>query len=239
MIAKKNSGVNLERKRIAFFNIGLLGVGSLVLAAFTYQAPLEHEKEMAEVKPSEINYIEEYVKPKEEPIVIKKQKVEKPQDEPQTQPSLGDPNKVSADSKMVDDSQTSVDATVVISGPPGDDLEGDDIGPLADETGLVGFPSVPASFIGGVAEMKKFLMDEIVYPELEQSEGVSRKVYVYFVVEKDGSISNVKIENPEGDGLDREAKRVVRKFPKWIPAENKGKKVRTYLVIPINFDLVN
>lgn len=235
MITKKNSGANLERRRIAFFNIGLLGAGSLALAAFTYRAPIEHEKELAQVRSSEINYVQEFVEPKKpDPIVIKKTEVDKPKDELVTQPSLGNPSQVNEFSGETDNTQTDMTATVVISGPPGNDLEGDEIGDIEVEP-LDAFPDIEASFIGGYAEMSKFIQNKLVYPELERQEGIGRKVYVYFVVEKDGSISGIRIENPEGDGLDREAKRVVQSFPKWKPGETKGRIVRTSVILPITF----
>lgn len=236
MIAKKNSRANLERKRVTFFNIGLLGAGSLVLAAFTYTSPLEHEKEMAKVEPSKINYIQEYVEEKKpKPIVIKqKVKEDTPKTTPNPNPILGDPKKVGEQYRETDNKATSVDPTVSI-GAPGDGWEEDPLGGMVCEE-VVEFADTPASFLGGYIEMTQFIQSKMEYPEIELMQGIGRKVYVYFVVEKDGTISNIKIENPEGDGLDREAKRVIKLFPKWKPGEVKGKKVRTSVVLPITFN---
>ncbi len=65
------------------------------------------------------------------------------------------------------------------------------------------------------------------------------KVFVSFVVEKDGSIQNVKVEKGVSSILDEEAMRVVRNMPKWTPAMKDGKEVRTSLTLPIVFHLSN
>jgi protein TonB len=63
------------------------------------------------------------------------------------------------------------------------------------------------------------------------------KVYIQFVVEKDGSITDVKIIRGLGSGLDEIAKKAVRKMPKWEPGEQRGKPVRVRFVLPVNFTL--
>jgi periplasmic protein TonB len=59
------------------------------------------------------------------------------------------------------------------------------------------------------------------------------------VVEKDGQITNIEIKRGVDSDLDKEAKRLIRKMPKWIAGETHGKKVRTHVVLPINFVLRN
>ena len=63
------------------------------------------------------------------------------------------------------------------------------------------------------------------------------RVFLSFVVEKDGSITNVSIERGVSPEIDKEAKRVIRKMPKWIPGEASGKKCRARCRLPINFQL--
>jgi len=67
--------------------------------------------------------------------------------------------------------------------------------------------------------------------------GVKGKVYVQFVVEKDGSITDIKIIRGIGSGCDAEAKRAVKRMPKWQPGEQRGKPVRVRFVLPVNFSL--
>jgi protein TonB len=94
-----------------------------------------------------------------------------------------------------------------------------------------------AAFPGGDAALFKFVREHITYPAYEKEADISGKVLVRFVVEKDGSVSNVEILKKVSPGLDKEAKRVVESMPKWSPAKNNGKPVRLYFNLPINFTL--
>ena len=91
------------------------------------------------------------------------------------------------------------------------------------------------SFPGGESEMYRWLGFNISYPQLAAEEGVSGKVTVQFVVEKDGSISDVKVLRGKHPALDAEAVRVVRNMPKWNPGKNNGQPVRVTYTLPINF----
>ena len=94
-------------------------------------------------------------------------------------------------------------------------------------------------FPGGDAEMYKWLGNQIVYPPQAAEEGVSGKVTVSFIVEKDGSISNVTVVRGKHPALDKEAVRVVSKMPKWIPGKNNGAPVRVTYMLPVTFKLQN
>ncbi len=96
-----------------------------------------------------------------------------------------------------------------------------------------------AVFSGGFAEMNKFLADNIKYPEQAVKDSVQGKVMLSFVVETDGSISDVKILRGLSEECDAEAVRVIKSMPKWEPAKNKGKKVRQEFVLPVTFNLNN
>jgi protein TonB len=75
------------------------------------------------------------------------------------------------------------------------------------------------------------------YPAAAAEEGVSGKVTVQFIVEKDGSITNVHVVRGKHPALDAEAKRVVSKMPKWTPGRNNGQPVRVTYNLPVNFQL--
>lgn len=93
------------------------------------------------------------------------------------------------------------------------------------------------SFPGGDAEMMKWLSNNINYPPAAAEEGVSGKVTIQFVVEKDGSISNVIVARGKHPALDQEAVRVVKKMPKWTPGRNNGAPVRVTYLLPVTFKL--
>lgn len=92
-------------------------------------------------------------------------------------------------------------------------------------------------FPGGEAEMYKWLGNNIVYPPAAAEEGVSGRVVVEFVVGKDGSITNVKVVRPRHPALDKEAVRVVKAMPKWIPGRNNGQPVKVTYTLPVTFKL--
>ena len=92
-------------------------------------------------------------------------------------------------------------------------------------------------FAGGEAEMYKWLSANIVYPPAAAEEGVSGRVVVEFVVGKDGSITNVRVVRPRHPALDKEALRVVKSMPKWIPGRNNGQPVKVTYTLPVTFKL--
>ncbi len=92
-------------------------------------------------------------------------------------------------------------------------------------------------FNGGEAAMYKWLSDNIVYPSAASEEGVQGRVVVEFVVGKDGSITNVRVVRPRHPALDKEAVRVVKAMPKWIPGRNNGQPVKVTYTLPVTFKL--
>lgn len=90
---------------------------------------------------------------------------------------------------------------------------------------------------GGVPALRQFLASSVKYPDAAIKKGIQGKVYVNFVVEKDGSVSNVKIARGVDPSLNTEALRVVKLLPKWNPAKQKGEPVAVQYTVPINFAL--
>lgn len=83
--------------------------------------------------------------------------------------------------------------------------------------------------------MFKFISENVKYPEVDKEMGNQGRVYVEFIVEKDGSLTNVKVLRGVSKTIDEEAKRVIRAMPNWIPGESGGKIVRTKTRLPISF----
>ena len=92
-------------------------------------------------------------------------------------------------------------------------------------------------FPGGEKAMFEFLSKNIVYPEKAKEAGIQGRVFVGFVIEKDGSVSEVKIMKGVGGECDEEALRVVKSMPNWKPGKKDGKVVRVSYTLPINFKL--
>ena len=90
---------------------------------------------------------------------------------------------------------------------------------------------------GGAPEMMKYLATNVKYPEEAFSKGIEGRVILTFIVEKDGSISNVKVAKSVNEVIDAEAVRVVENMPKWKPGKQNGKEVRVKYTIPVTFRL--
>ena len=92
-------------------------------------------------------------------------------------------------------------------------------------------------FAGGEIALQKYLYANIQYPELARKEGIQGRVYVTYVVETDGSITDVRILRGIGGGCDEEAIKVVKNMPKWTPGTQRGQAVRVQFNFPIRFVL--
>ena len=111
-------------------------------------------------------------------------------------------------------------------------------GEAVDDEALLGIVAESdPEFPGGMESMYKFIQDNLKYPQLALENGIQGRVYVTFVVEEDGSISNVRVLRDIGGGCGAEAKRVVEMMPKWKPGKQRDKVVRTQYNLPVNFVL--
>jgi TonB family protein len=113
------------------------------------------------------------------------------------------------------------------------------IKPMVDSNGDPTYMTVEQNpeFQGGYEGMQKFLRDKITYPTLAQKSGIQGTVFVQFIIEKTGEISNIKILRGIGGGCDEEAMRVVKEMPKWIPGRQNGEAVSVMFQIPVKFQL--
>lgn len=93
------------------------------------------------------------------------------------------------------------------------------------------------SFPGGQAALMQFLSSHVKYPAVAEENGIQGRVTVQFVVEKDGSVTDVKTMKSVDPSLDKEAERVVKSMPKWIPGKQNGSAVRVKYFVPVVFRL--
>jgi len=91
--------------------------------------------------------------------------------------------------------------------------------------------------VGGAAAWAKFLQKNLRFPAVAQEQNVSGRVTLSFIIEKDGSLSNIKVEHGAGYGFDEEALRVLKLAKAWKPGIQNGQPVRVRYNIPINFQL--
>ena len=93
------------------------------------------------------------------------------------------------------------------------------------------------TYEGGDVALLKYLTDSVKYPELAKKHGVQGRVVIGFIVEKDGSLTNVKVLRAVDRALDAEALRVVMGMPKWIPGRQNEQRVRVKYNVPVSFRL--
>ena len=105
------------------------------------------------------------------------------------------------------------------------------------DTNVYDMPEQMPEFPGGATAMEHFISDNLTYPDEARAKKIQGKVYIQFVVEKDGSVSHVKIRRGVHPLLDEEAIRVIKMMPAWKPGSMRGKIVRVRHTIPIVFAL--
>jgi len=230
MVSKKNPELNPEKNRLVYFQLGLLVTGASVLMAFTWRSPiLSDQIELAQERTSDIPVME-VVKELDEPIIEIL--------EPQKQVSAPSNPIITEDLTTKNNTDKSAQLGVITT--PIDDVKigvsDIPIGPAPVLDAIVEFPQHEAEFDGNWGA---FLRENLVYPEESrffQEEGV---IWVEFVVDRDGSLTNIRVNerSHKSRELRNEALRVVKQSPKWKPAITDGEYVKTNARVKINFKL--
>ena len=224
MNRNKTEKSDLENKKSIFFLIGLIIALCFVYYAFEYKSydkiTIDLQSRIVEDIPEEIIPItEQKAKPPPPPpqkaIVIKVV-----EDDVEVEDEL--------DIDMLADEETEVEEYI----PPIEEEE--EIVEAEIFTVVESMPEYP----GGQVELFKYLSESIRYPAMAREIGVQGRVFINFVVEPDGSISNVKVLRGIGSGCDEEAMRVVSEMPKWKPGKQRGRAVRVSYNLPVKFTLL-
>ncbi|MFA8299868.1 MAG: energy transducer TonB [Hyphomicrobiales bacterium] len=224
MKAKKTQKADLEGKKFIFTQIGL--AVSLLVVFFIFEIKSYDERELIDVGREAIDVPEEI-------IPITEQKVKPPPPPPQkTQAPI---IKVVEDDVEVEQEveiNAEVDQETIIEDAPIIEEESEPV-----EAEIFMIVEDEPQFPGGMGKLMKFLGNNIKYPMIAKESGIQGKVYLSFVVEPNGSISNIKILRGIGGGCDEEAVRVVKSMPKWKPGKQRGKAVRCAFNLPVVFKL--
>lgn len=237
MKAKKNSRQDLEKRRGTVFAIGLLAAGSFTLAAFTYVSPVERLEQTISANEASVEvYVQDTEEKEPEVKVVETKPVEV--DEPEVSTTTMT-SEVNENMKKVESSDKKVEADVTLKGLniKKGDRDKIVIKTKKVEAEVIEMPDVEAEFIGGFGEMTTFIHGNLKYPEISIELEEEGRVYVEFLVQKDGEVTDVKIAKGTYTNLNREASRIVRSFPKWKPGEKDGRKVITRVRVPITFTL--
>ncbi|MDA3880098.1 MAG: energy transducer TonB [Prolixibacteraceae bacterium] len=227
MELKKTPKADLENKRNIFVQIGLVVSLGIVLTAFSINSSVKSATSLGELQDQEIE---------DEVIPITRQEEIKP-------PPPPPPPKVVEVINIVDDEveieeefefeSTEADDETIIDAVP---VIEDDYGDEGDNGVFVIVEEMPV-FPGGELALRRWISNNIDYPVIAAENGIQGKVYVTFVVDKDGSVSDARIARGVDPSIDKEALRVVNSLPKWKPGKQRGKPVRVSYTVPINFQL--
>jgi len=227
MELKKTPKADLENKKGLFTEIGLAIVLGLCLAAFEYST--QDVSIDLDAMPEEV-VVEEEITP-----VTRQEEIKPPP--PPPPPKMADVlNIVDDDTDLQDDadlfdSEFDEEAEVEFQEV---EVE-EEVVEETEEVFLI-VEQMP-EFPGGDEALRKYLATSVKYPVIAQENGIQGRVFVAFVVDKNGNVTNVRVARPFDPNLDKEAVRVVQSMPKWTPGKQRGKAVKVSYTVPINFVL--
>ena len=223
MEPKKTEKADLTNKSFMFFSLGLIVALLLSIMAFTYRVyddttakdlskNTANNEEILEVPPTQ-------QLPPPPPKIQQPQIIEVP-DEKKIEEEI----EINMDTEVTE--QTKVEEVKIAEVEEKEDP--DQIFLVVEET---------AAPTGGMPAFYEFVAKKLKYPAQARRMGIEGKVFVEFVIERDGSITDVKAIKGIGAGCDEEAVRVLQSAPKWKPGKQRGKPVRQRMVLPIAFKL--
>jgi protein TonB len=221
MELKKNPKVDYQRKYGLFFNIGLVVSLLIVISAFEWKTERKDPKVALStpISGDEILLIPPTVHTPPKKPVVRQFDVIKIVDDIVDVPNI----EIDIDINKEPDIS---DAFVEVGEPPEE---------IADE--IVSIAETMPSFVGGDAAFYQFVSKNLKYPAQARRLGIEGKVFVHFVVDTDGSLSNVRVVRGIGAGCDVEVERIIGLSPKWNPGKQRGNPVRVRMILPIYFKL--
>ena len=225
MEPKKNPEIDLSRQSGMFLNIGMAVSLLLIILAFEWRTYDDSGlmnlgnvdddfEDIIDIPPTE-------QPPPPPPKVQIPEIIEIPDEE-----EIEDEIEVDLDREVRE--ETAIDEIIFAEAPEGEDV--DEIFTIVEE---------PATFPGGLSAFYVYLDKEFKYPKQAQRMGISGRVFVQFVVERDGSLTDIHVIKGIGAGCDEEAVRVFEESPKWTPGKQRGKPVRQKMNQSILFKFSN
>ena len=229
MEAKKSPKADLEKKKGLYLEIGLVVILALVLLAFNIKNYDEDDKIVVQEQAAVVDEADVEITDPNDPPPPPPEEPEAPQ----TEFEVVDNNEEADDIVVnVEDNANATQEQYVPPAPPANNNED-----LDDEILQFAVIEDAPEFPGGEAELYKYLGKNIKYPQMARDQNIEGRVFVTFVIEKDGSIANPKVLRDIGGGCGEEALRVVRSMPKWKPGKQRGKTVRVQFNLPVAFQL--
>lgn len=229
MEAKKSPKADLENRRGLYLEIGLVVILAAALLAFNIPSYDDEAKEFSK------RTVETEV---EEQVIQTQEQEETPPPEPE------EPEQVTTELKVVEDDAEITNEVGIIDAGDNANKAQEEFVPIeveeeeeADEEDIFISVEEDPEFPGGLEALAKYLAENIKYPQLAKENNITGRVYVTFVVEKNGTVGNVRVLQDIGGGCGAEAVRVVKSMPKWKPGKQSGRAVRTQFNLPVGFYL--
>jgi periplasmic protein TonB len=221
---KKSKKADLESKKVLFIQIGMVITLAAVLLAFEWKT---YERQ-------DLTLLTRMDEDFEEDMVQITQQNKPPPPPPKPLPQTTIINIVDDDVEIEDDLEINVEADAT--------TEMEEYIPVVveeeeEEAPIFTVVEAMPEFPGGDESRIRYLQNTLKYPQMARESGIQGRVFVTFVVERDGSISDVKVLRGIGGGCDEEAVRVIQQMPKWVPGKQRGKPVRVQFNMPILFKL--
>ncbi len=228
MEAKKSTKADLENKKNLFFLIGLVIALGASFLAFEWETKVEKADSLGVIRTQDV---EEEIIP-----VTRENEVKPPPPPPPPKVvevlNIVDDNIKIEDELKIDDSEanktTIIDVNPIIQAAEEEEEETAEIFYIVEE---------PAEFPGGDKALHRYINNSVKYPVIAQENGIQGKVYVKFVVNEQGTVSNAEILRGVDASLDKEALRVINSLPRFNPGKQRGRPVKVYYNALINFQL--
>ena len=220
MEAKKSRKADLENKKAIFFQIGLVVALGLTLLAFEWKSYDNNTEDTINQQAAKVY---------EDVVLQTQQNIPLPFPQPphqQTTILKIVENNINTNIELIQETVVEVNKDTILEEEK-----------TEEETIINTIINEKPDFPGGNEARIQFLQNNIIDPTAARESGIQGIVYITFIVEKDGSINDVKIVNGIGGGCDQEAIRVVKAMPKWSAGKKNGKAIRAQMNLQIQFAL--
>lgn len=229
MELKKSPKADLEKKRTIFLEIGLILALLFVFAMFNWSQKPDKVDDVKYAMDQEL----------EEDVVITRQDAPPPPPPPPPPPKQQVIDEIEVTTEKLDvkdeiqvSAETSEDTEVEVKVQEIQEV----VEEVEEQKVFIRVEKMP-EFPGGEKALLEFLSKNIKYPQIAADNGVQGKVYLKFVVEKDGKVGEVQVQRSPDKLLEKEAVRVVKTLPKFSPGMQRGKPVRVWYQVPVTFRL--
>ncbi len=223
MEIKKNPEVDLEKKRSLFLVAGYVVALAVVLTAFEWKT---YDRSAADLGQLVLDDLEEEIIP----ITEMNNPPPPPPPPPPPAPEI----------KIVEDDVEIEEEVEIMDVEADQEMIIEEVVPVEEESNEPDFFTIVEdmpSFPGGDAALLKYIAEHVEYPPIAKENGITGVVYVSYIVDKDGSIKDVKVVRGADPFLDKEAARVVKTLKGYKPGKQRGKPVPVQFTIPIRFVL--